>query len=145
MPASGRRPGRRMAREERTVEAMVGIYCRALHGSGPSPCAECGGLLAYARQRLARCPFQEGKTACSRCPVHCYRPEMRERVREVMRFAGPRMLWRHPILALLHVLDGRREPRGQAGTGALNRGGVPADTKPSGEGLDHGGAGEEER
>jgi hypothetical protein len=39
---------------------------------------------------------------------------MRERVRVAMRYAGPRMLFRHPIMALLHLIDGlRKEPKGR--------------------------------
>ena len=97
-----------MAREARTVEAMIRLYCGDLHGGAPL-CPECAELLAYALQRLQRCPFQEGKTACGRCPVHCYRPAQREKVRAVMRYAGPRMLRRHPVLALYHLVDGRRK------------------------------------
>jgi hypothetical protein len=96
-----------MAREAATIEAMIRLYCRDRH-AGEALCAECAELLDYARERLARCPFQEGKTACGKCPVHCYRPEFREKVRTVMRHAGPRMLWRHPLLALHHLWDGRR-------------------------------------
>ncbi len=94
-----------MAREAKTVEAMVRLYCRGQHHSRGGLCLECRELLDYARSRLARCPYQEGKTTCARCPVHCYRPAMRERVRAVMRYAGPRMALRHPVLALTHVLD----------------------------------------
>jgi len=102
---------RRLARERRTIEAMIGLYCRAHHGTRGQPCPECRTLLEYAWVRLEKCPFQEGKTTCARCPVHCYRPDMRTRVRAVMRYAGPRMLLRHPVLTLLHMLDGlRREP-----------------------------------
>jgi hypothetical protein len=57
--------------------------------------------------RLDRCPFGEDKPTCATCPIHCYKPQVRDRIREVMRFAGPRMLWHHPILAIRHVLDGR--------------------------------------
>ena len=71
-------------------------------------CAECQELLQYALERLDNCPFQEHKTTCENCPVHCYRPEMRERIRAVMRYAGPRMLFRHPLLALLHLWDRAR-------------------------------------
>lgn len=102
----------RLIRERRTVEAMIGIYCRGhSHRRGPDDwlCSECAALREYAWQRLDRCPFQEGKTTCAKCPVHCYKPEMRERVRAVMRYAGPRMLARHPILAVRHLADGRRK------------------------------------
>lgn len=99
---------RRLRREWTTVQAMIGLYCRAHHGGGAGPCAECRELLQYAGQRLERCPFGAGKPTCVNCPVHCYVPAMRERVRVIMRYAGPRMVWRHPILALFHLLDGRR-------------------------------------
>ena len=105
-----------MSRENRTIEAMIGVYCRGHHGGRAALCPECRELLAYVRQRLDKCPYQEGKTTCVRCPIHCYRPEMRSRVRAVMRYAGPRMLWRHPRLALLHLIDGlRREPTRRLG------------------------------
>ncbi len=99
----------RMARELKTIAAMIELYCRQQHGrQGQDLCNACQELLDYARARLARCPFQEDKTTCARCPVHCYKPAMRERVRVVMRYAGPRMLARHPVLAIRHLLDGRR-------------------------------------
>ncbi len=101
--------GPRIAREARTIEAMIQLHCRAQHGTNGALCAGCDELLAYARERLARCPFGEGKTICARCPVHCYKPAMRARVRAVMVEAGPRMLLRHPILTLLHFLDGLRQ------------------------------------
>ncbi len=99
----------RMNRELRTVEAMIGVYCRGQHGTNGELCTECAALRSYARQRLQRCPFQEGKTTCAKCPVHCYKPDMREEIRAVMRYAGPRMLYRHPIMTLQHLIDGLRE------------------------------------
>lgn len=80
--------GRRRRREEKTLQAMVRIYCPAHHG-GRELCEECRELLGYAHLRLDRCPFGEDKPTCLKCSVHCYRPEPRERVRPVMRFAGP--------------------------------------------------------
>ena len=100
----------RMAREYRTIAAMMHIYCRKKHNTRRELCAECQELLDYAALRLEKCPFQEDKSTCVNCKVHCYRPEMRERVREVMRFAGPHMTYRHPYLAFMHlVVDSRRE------------------------------------
>ncbi len=102
---------RRMQREARTVEAMIRRFCRDRHGSTPEQCQECRQLLAYAHKRLHHCPFQERKTTCANCPVHCYTPEHRARIKTVMQHSGPRMLFSHPILALLHLLDGLRKPR----------------------------------
>ena len=99
----------RRARELKTIEAMVRMYCRGHHGpSETPPCPECSALLDYASRRLDRCVFGDAKPTCANCLVHCYSADMRERVRTVMRWAGPRILFRHPILALLHKLDGRR-------------------------------------
>ncbi|MGQ9501541.1 MAG: nitrous oxide-stimulated promoter family protein [Anaerolineae bacterium] len=100
----------RIEREKKTVAAMIRIYCRDQHGSRKALCESCYALLTYAWQRLDKCPFGEGKSTCARCLVHCYKPAMREEIRRVMRYAGPRMLYIHPILAIRHLLDERREP-----------------------------------
>ena len=101
--------GARLERERRTVAAMIGIYCRAKHASGASVCDECADLEAYTRLRLEKCPYGEAKPTCADCPIHCYQPHRREQVRRVMAFAGPRILWRHPALAVRHMLDGSRK------------------------------------
>jgi len=100
--------GARLERERRTVAAMIGIYCRAKHGP-EAPCVECADLEKYSRLRLEKCPYGEAKPTCANCPIHCYQPHRREQVRRVMAFAGPRILGRHPVLAVRHMLDGRRE------------------------------------
>ncbi len=92
----------RIKEEQRTVEQMIRIYCRRKEGN-EQLCASCAALLEYARKRLAHCPFGEGKKTCRRCPVHCYQPEMRRKIGEVMRYAGPRMLWLHPLSAVKHL------------------------------------------
>ena len=100
----------RMSREARTIKVMLDMYCRAHHRDGKL-CSECAELRDYALERLDSCPFQEGKTTCLKCPVHCYKPAMREKIRAVMRYSGPRMTYRHPVLALFHFIDGaRKEP-----------------------------------
>lgn len=99
-----------MARERATVTAMIRLACRSWHGTTDALCPECQELQDFADLRLDRCPFQERKPTCANCLVHCYKPDMRERIREVMRFAGPRMLKRHPVLTLCHIMDGLRKP-----------------------------------
>jgi len=99
----------RRAREFRTITVMLRMYCRAHHGSkGPLLCHDCIALHDYARRRLERCAFGEAKPTCAKCTVHCYKASMRERVRKAMGWAGPRMLWCHPVLAVRHLVDGRR-------------------------------------
>ncbi len=99
--------GARRRREARTVTAMIRMYCRHHHRQ-PGLCAECQALVAYAGARLQRCPYGDDKPTCVHCPIHCYRAAEREQVRRIMRWAGPRMLWRHPVLAALHLIDQRR-------------------------------------
>ncbi len=101
---------RRMRREWHTMKVMIECYCAGKHDSGGHGlCPECQVLLTYASLRLERCRFGEAKPTCANCPVHCYAGEKREQVKQVMRYAGPRMLWKHPILSLFHWLDGLRE------------------------------------
>ncbi len=100
----------RMVREEKTVQAMIRVYCRDKHGTTDSLCPDCEELMAYAKARLANCPFQETKTPCAKCLVHCYKPVMRDKVRSIMRYSGPRMAYRHPVLALFHFMDGFKQP-----------------------------------
>jgi len=101
----------RIEREAITLQAMFLLYCRKQHGSQSALCNDCQQLQDYSLKRLEHCPFLQGKTTCAKCRVHCYKPEMRMRIREVMRFAGPRMLLAHPILTVRHMLDGlRKEP-----------------------------------
>jgi len=105
--SSPRQSSRRLGREWQTIQTMIQIYCRDHHQRGDL-CAECRGLLDYADVRLERCQFGAEKPTCAKCPVHCYQKVRREQVRVVMRYAGPRMLWEHPILSLRHWLDGLR-------------------------------------
>lgn len=96
-------------REKAVVSAMIALYCRRRHRTCRGLCPACAELEAYARLRSDKCPFMESKTFCSNCRVHCYKPEMRERIREVMRFSGPRMLLLHPVMAVRHGIETLKE------------------------------------
>jgi len=87
---------------------MIRLYCRQRHGEPGGLCPACRQLHDYAMRRLEKCPFGEGKSTCAKCRVHCYRPEMRQQIKRVMQYAGPRMLLAHPLLAIAHMLDGAR-------------------------------------
>lgn len=102
---------RKREREKQTVALMIRLYCRKKHAGKKQLCPECRELLDYAMARSDKCPFMETKTFCSNCRVHCYRPEMREKIRMVMRFSGPRMVAYHPVLAIRHVLESKREKK----------------------------------
>ena len=97
-------------REKKAVEFMVGIYCNAKHKTRGSLCFECSGFLEYVKDRLDNCPYREGKTACGRCGLPCYEPDKKIKGMTVFTYSGPRMLVRHPILAVQHFLDSFKEP-----------------------------------
>lgn len=111
---------RRIRREKKTVSIMIEMYCRDRHEQRTAPglCDTCRELHDYAIERIVKCPFCLSKPTCANCPIHCYKKDMRARVRRIMAYAGPRMMRRHPILAVMHVLDGLRavdDPRRRRG------------------------------
>lgn len=107
-PCPGQLPAR-LEHELKTIGAMIALYCRAHHPRAKHLCHDCSELLDYARLRLQHCPFRHEKPTCANCTVHCYQPAMRQKIKEVMRYVGPRMMIHHPIMALRHLLAGYRK------------------------------------
>jgi hypothetical protein len=100
----------RLRREYRTMECMVEIWCADQHGAtSGAPCGDCRTFLDYAARRLEKCPYGEAKPTCAKCPIHCYKRAQREQARMIMRYAGPRMTFRHPWLSLMHLVDKLRK------------------------------------
>lgn len=89
--------------DKRVVRTMIGIYCRANHHSA-SMCQECQELLRYVGERVDSCPLGAEKTTCVKCSIHCYDATHRQQIRSVMRYAGPRLIFRHPVMALRHLM-----------------------------------------
>lgn len=96
--------------EKDTLGKMVRMYCRAKH-QNENLCHECRELLVYSKKRLDLCRYGKLKPACGKCPVHCYKPIMRERVKEVMRYTGPRMIFRHPLDAFRHLMKNKTKAK----------------------------------
>lgn len=103
----------RRKREKLVVSQMVAIYCAGHHPAasrtktahcGGAICPDCAELDRFAVARTQRCRKMETKTSCNKCEHHCYSPQMQQRIRDVMRYAGPRMLYHHPIAAIRHML-----------------------------------------
>ncbi|WP_410770516.1 nitrous oxide-stimulated promoter family protein [Fontibacillus sp. BL9] len=106
-----RQEGPRIRREKATVGHMIEIFCKGKHPKEQKQeglCPDCREMHRYAMNRLSYCRFGEEKSTCVDCPVHCYAPDPREMIKEVMRYAGPRMLWSHPVLTIRHMVDGRK-------------------------------------
>lgn len=89
--------------EQATIESMIGLFCHAKHDTTAGLCQECQGLLDYARERVEHCLFLTGKPVCARCPVHCYRAPYKQQVRDVMRFSGPRLIFKDPFAVFRHL------------------------------------------
>ena len=103
-------------RKEQRVVEEIKLYCSKNHPSykeSNTMCHECRTLSDYAKQRSKHCPFMEQKTFCANCKVHCYKPEMREQIRKVMRFSGPRIILYHPVMAVWHLICSVKEKRKQ--------------------------------
>jgi len=102
----------RLKREHDTLTCMTQIYCDHHHGPDKDGlCPDCGELMRYAAKRLEKCPYGSDKPTCANCPIHCYKPAQREMAQNVMRFAGPRMPWKHPLRAITHLFDKLRRVR----------------------------------
>lgn len=96
-------------KELKVVALMIEKYCLGKHkGKKHELCSECKELLIYVQQRRDKCPHRENKPFCSNCKIHCYKPSMREKIREVMRYSGPRIVFNHPILATRHLIESKR-------------------------------------
>lgn len=101
-------PGKRIAREKLTIKKNESRCMKAsVHRR-----QRCRGITTRCtptrKKRLDKCVFGEEKPACKQCPVHCYQPAKREEMKQIMRWAGPRMLWRHPVLTVRHLIDDKR-------------------------------------
>ncbi|SHK58280.1 Nitrous oxide-stimulated promoter [Selenomonas ruminantium] len=97
---------KRRQEELRTVREIIKIYCHGhkhLREAECELCPECQKMADYALGKLEKCPRMDIKTFCSVCPIHCYGKEEAAKIREIMAFGGPRMLWYHPWMTLRHI------------------------------------------
>lgn len=96
----------RIEQEKLIVAKMIGIYCNKHHSTQRKKlCKECQLLLDYADKRINKCPKGDKKSSCRKCEIHCYKPEYRQKIREVMRYVGPRMIFIDPISAIKHIMS----------------------------------------
>lgn len=99
-------------KEIQVVTLMIKKYCKGNHNSKKNElCDECKKLLDYVEFRRSKCPFGDEKPFCSNCKIHCYKHEMREKIRQVMRYSGPRIVFDHPILATRHLIESKQEKK----------------------------------
>ena len=91
----------KLALELKTITLMTKLYCQAHHQK--VNCIDCQSLISHAEQKLDRCVYGQDKPACQHCPIHCYKPFYREKTKYIMRYSGPKMLFKHPILAIKNI------------------------------------------
>ena len=91
--------------EKYVVSEMIRIYCKGNHKIHKPLCPSCQELLQYCEARVDRCPMMETKTFCSACKIHCYKPDMREHVKQVMSKTGPKVILHNPYFAIMHIID----------------------------------------
>lgn len=96
--------------EQALISEMIALYCKLNKHEKENGqfCPQCYELNTYAKGRLAKCPHMATKSFCSKCETPCYSPDMKERIRAVMRYSGPKMLFYHPILLVKHMVAGKR-------------------------------------
>ncbi len=93
----------RVEKEKQIITLMIEIYCEKRHSHPRGElCEECQTLHEYAHKRLTFCKFQDEKTSCRKCPIHCYKKDMKQKVKDVMRFSGPRLLLYRPLEFIKH-------------------------------------------
>jgi len=96
---------KKIQKEQKIVKIMIDKYCKRNHIQVDTDiCEDCMELSIYSNQRLNKCVFGEKKAFCSKCPIHCYKTEMRDKIKEVMKYSGPRKIYSNPILAMSHLL-----------------------------------------
>ena len=99
-------------KEIEVVRMMIELYCHRNHKTKHHDlCPECQELLEYVEFRRSKCPWGDNKPFCANCPIHCYKPDMRQKIREVMRYSGPRITFVHPIIAMRHVIETLKEKK----------------------------------
>lgn len=101
----------RLNTEFKTITAMIDLYCLNHHQTNTASfqrCDDCEQFRSYVKHRLDRCPYGENKPSCKQCPIHCYKPQQKRKSQTIMRYSGPKMLLKHPIMAIRHLVHDKK-------------------------------------
>ncbi|HCM89632.1 MULTISPECIES: nitrous oxide-stimulated promoter family protein [Vagococcus] len=94
--------GPKISFEKKTVKAMIEIYYKRYQDETHQ--IEKDDVESYAMARLNYCRFGEEKPTCKVCPVHCYKKSYKDKMQQIMRYSGPRMLIYHPVMSVEHFM-----------------------------------------
>jgi hypothetical protein len=99
----------------RLLGKFVEVYCSGKHcgavmssfvlpaGLGSRTiCTECASFLEYAVVKRLNCPLEAEKPSCKHCRIHCYAPQQRDKVREMMSYSGRNLMLQGRLDYLLH-------------------------------------------
>ena len=92
---------KKLSEEYEIVCEMIDLYHRKNDKFSDGDISD---LKAYVKSKLSSCPHGSNKPFCSYCKIHCYEPVRREKIREVMRFSGPRFIFYRPGKSIKHLL-----------------------------------------
>ena len=91
----------RIEKEKQMIVKMIDIYYKKKsHGT----IEEGEELKAYAIKRLDNCRHGDDKGFCSHCKTQCYIPKYKAKIKEVMKYSGPRMMLYNPLMVINHLL-----------------------------------------
>jgi len=90
--------------EHKTVKVMLQLYCIEKHHCNDELCDSCNSLLLYCRKKIDKCPFGVQKGTCKNCQIHCYQADKRAIIQNVMKTAGPKMVFKYPFLTIRHII-----------------------------------------
>jgi len=106
---------RHQKKDIRLIGKFVEVYCAGKHGTAERSqvslpagleartlCRECAAFLEYAVLKRLKCPLEAEKPTCKHCRIHCYDRTRREKVREIMGYAGRRLMMRGRLDYIWH-------------------------------------------
>lgn len=92
-----------ISRKKSIVSLMINLYCKKHHNASNPPCNSCNDLIVYSHKKIKNCPIIKANTSCANCNIKCYNQAMQDKIKKVMRYSGPRMIFYHPIVTLKHL------------------------------------------
>lgn len=98
-------------REKKMISQMIALYCHRNHHTRGAPLSRVRGAERLRPRPLRALPVHGDEDLLRQLPRARYKPDMREKIRAVMRFSGPRMIFYHPVAAIRHVVETKREKK----------------------------------
>lgn len=89
--------------KKQVLEKMIRLYCKNNHKD--YLCNDCKNLISYSNIRTDYCKRLDEFFFCSSCDRTCYDNENLEKIRKIMRYSGPRMIYSDPKASVRFVSE----------------------------------------